>query len=281
MMRAYHKDEAFLEEVRNMDLHDDSIALWWLGQSGYLIKWKHYHILIDPYLSDSLTIKYQNTDKPHVRMTERVVDPRKLDFVDLVTSSHNHTDHLDSSTLEPLSMVNVGLRMVAPRANQEMVRHRSSLKTGSIFYLNEEETVFFPGGLSITGVCAAHNRLDKDPEGNCLYMGFLFRFGDMTMYHSGDTLWHERMVDFLKEFKKIDIAILPINGNKPERRVAGNLDAAEAVNLAKQMNASVLIPCHYHMFEFNTVDPDEFEVLAKSQSQNYVVLKNGQGFTYP
>ena len=34
-------------------------------------------------------------------MTERVIAPERLDFIDVVTSSHNHTDHLDRDTLAP------------------------------------------------------------------------------------------------------------------------------------------------------------------------------------
>ena len=45
-------------------------------------------MLFDPYLSDSLTAKYADTDKPHVRITERVIDPESLDFIDVATSSH-------------------------------------------------------------------------------------------------------------------------------------------------------------------------------------------------
>ena len=50
----------------------------------------------------------RRTDKPHVRMTRRVVAPERLDFVDVVTSSHNHTDHLDAETLGPLRGANPG-----------------------------------------------------------------------------------------------------------------------------------------------------------------------------
>ena len=66
------------------------------------MQWNGRHLLLDPYLSESLTKKYAATDKPHVRMTRRVVAPERLDFVDVVTSSHNHTDHLDGETLGPL-----------------------------------------------------------------------------------------------------------------------------------------------------------------------------------
>jgi FG-GAP-like repeat len=51
---------------------------------------------------DSLTKKYSQTDKPHVRMTALVVDPARLSFADIVASTHNHTDHLDAETLCPI-----------------------------------------------------------------------------------------------------------------------------------------------------------------------------------
>src|SRR5579872_5429395 len=112
MIQPVRSDEAFLADVSRGDFQ-----LWWLGQSGFLVQFHGRHLLIDPYLSDSLTKKYAATDKPHVRMTERVVDPARLDFIDVVTSSHNHTDHLDGETLGPLLRVNPGVKMVAPEAN--------------------------------------------------------------------------------------------------------------------------------------------------------------------
>ncbi|MEZ4584151.1 MAG: hypothetical protein R3A10_21380 [Caldilineaceae bacterium] len=33
----------------------------------------------------------------------------------MVTSSHNHTDHLDAATLQPLMAANPGLTVVVPR----------------------------------------------------------------------------------------------------------------------------------------------------------------------
>ena len=103
MKSAYKKDKDFLADVHNASESPDDFHLWWLGQSGFLIKWGNQFILLDPYLSDSLTAKYSQTEKPHVRVTEQVIDPINLSFVDLVTSSHNHTDHLDGETLTKIS----------------------------------------------------------------------------------------------------------------------------------------------------------------------------------
>ena len=58
------EDEAFLEDVRRAPAFERSISLWWLGQSGFLLKYGNRVLAFDPYLSDSLTRKYEKTDKP-------------------------------------------------------------------------------------------------------------------------------------------------------------------------------------------------------------------------
>jgi len=75
MIEPLLKDERFLEDVERARREQDRLHLWWLGQSGFLIHWRKSCLLIDPYLSDSLTRKYASTDKPHIRMTARVVAP--------------------------------------------------------------------------------------------------------------------------------------------------------------------------------------------------------------
>src|SRR5687767_4021314 len=103
MISPLVRDEQFLADIAltRAELSND-FSLWWLGQSGFLVQWQGKHLLLDPYLSDSLTRKYAATDKPHVRMTELIVAPERLNFIQIVTSSHNHTDHLDAETLIPL-----------------------------------------------------------------------------------------------------------------------------------------------------------------------------------
>lgn len=130
------------------------------------------------------------------------------------------------------------------------------------------------GDFTVHGIPAKHNELARDANGNCLYMGYVFQFGRYAVYHSGDTLWFDGMEEILRPYD-VDVALLPINGNKPERRVAGNLDAREAVSLANKINADVVIPCHYDMFTFNTADVREFENLAQEVGQDYRVLLGG------
>ena len=250
------------------------LHLWWLGQSGFLVQFEGHHLLLDPYLSDSLTKKYANTDKPHIRMTERVVAPEELDFIDVITSSHNHTDHLDAETLKPLLEANPKVELVIPEANREFVADRLGVVMELPLGLDAGKTVSL-SIFRISGVPAAHEIVARDDAGRCKYLGYVIEIGPWTIYHSGDTVLYDGMVDTLRQWT-IDVALLPINGRAPERRVAGNLNGVEAAKLAKDIGASVAIPCHFDMFEFNTSSPDDFVLTAQRLHQHYSVLQNGE-----
>ena len=77
----------------------------------------------------------------------------------------------------------------------------------------------------------------------------------------------------------IDVAILPINGSRPERRVAGNLSGEEAAKLAHDIQARLVVPCHFEMFAFNSESPDSFAEACERLGQKYRVLKCGERFS--
>jgi L-ascorbate metabolism protein UlaG (beta-lactamase superfamily) len=277
LIKAQLKDEAFINEVDRYLSDPYHFHLWWLGQSGYLLQWKGKRVLLDPYLSDSLTKKYATTNKPHIRMSERVVNPELLMNISVMTSTHNHTDHLDGETLIPLIQKNPGITFIIPEANRRFVTERIQMPESFPTGLNDGESVTV-SEFEFHGVPAKHNEIERDEQGRCKFMGYVIRFGNWSLYHSGDTLWYEGMVDLLKPFK-VDVALLPINGNNPARGVAGNLDTREAALLAKEMGARIVIPCHYDMFTFNTADPKDFAGEAERIGQPYRILQHGEGFS--
>ncbi len=275
MIKPALQDNAFLASVAaGRRGEDGELRLWWLGQSGFLVQWRGRHLLLDPYLSDSLTKKYAGTEKPHARMTECVIAPKRLDFIDVITSSHNHTDHLDAETLIPLLEVNRNAELVIPEANRLFVAERLGIAPPMAIGLDEGAHVSV-AGFEIHGIAAAHNEVERDAAGRCKYLGYVIKAGPWTVYHSGDTLLYDGMIERLMNFR-IDAALLPINGNLPERKVAGNLDGNEAASLAKRIGAGVVIPCHYEMFEFNTASPQGFIAACERLSQPYRVLRAGE-----
>ena len=275
MQLPFLADDAFLADVKS-HAGPGRLNLWWLGQSGFLVQFGSSHLLLDPYLSDSLTRKYAGTNKPHVRITGRVIGPERLDFIDGVTSTHNHTDHLDGETLGPLLAVNPGLTVVIPQANVDFAAERLQVTATRLTPIRVGQTVNV-GLFALRAVPAAHEALEIDDAGNHKFVGYVVTVGGYTIYHSGDTVLFDGLAEAVGT--KIDVALLPINGRDPARGVAGNLSAAEAVEVAQAIGAGVVVPCHYDMFSFNTVAPDEFVVLAQTAGQPYALLRNGERLT--
>jgi L-ascorbate metabolism protein UlaG (beta-lactamase superfamily) len=274
MIRPVLQDDAFLEDVEVAAQDLDVLHLWWLGQSGFLVQWQGRHLLLDPYLSDSLTYKYAATDKPHVRMTEIVVPAERLNFIDVVTSSHAHTDHLDKDTLVPLFRANPKLEIICPEANREIVADRVGLMSEAPRTMKAGDSLTTKG-FRFHAVPAAHNDLETDAWGRHKFLGYVIEAGPWKIYHSGDTKWYTDIVPTVQRWQ-VQIALLPINGDLPHRRVAGNLTGKEAAVLANQIAAEVVIPCHYDMFEFNTARPDGFIAECKRLGQRYRILRCGE-----
>ena len=285
MIEPFQKDEAFLQDLETADPGAEQFSIWWLAQMGFLLQWRGHRVLIDPYLSESLTRKYADTDKPHIRLTARVVEPGRLERIEAVTASHVHTDHLDPETLRPLAAANPGLCLICPEAIRSVAQERSGLPETRILGLDCSDT----GAASSSGaphhvtacaftveaVPAAHEKLDRDANGRLIAIGFIIRFGGWTVYHAGDTVPYDGMANLLGS-RRVDLALLPINGRKPERRVTGNLWGREAAQLAKDIGARCAIPGHFDLFGFNTESPTEFVATCERLNQPFALLKNGQ-----
>ncbi len=275
MIQPFQKDEVLLQDIKAGG-NKPGFRVWWLGQSGFLLQFEGEHLLFDPYLSDCLSEKYAQTDKPHVRLTEICIAPEKLGFVSIVACSHNHTDHLDAATLKPIYATEHDLQFVIPEANRAFFCDRVGCPPRIPSGLTDGETCRL-GKFEFHGIASAHNELETDEAGRHKFMGFVVKFGPFAVYHAGDTLIYPGLAAKLKPFK-VDVALLPINGNLSERRVAGNMNGVEAANLGKEIGAKVVIPHHFAMFEFNTASPDEFVAQCERIGQNYRVLRCGEGW---
>jgi L-ascorbate metabolism protein UlaG (beta-lactamase superfamily) len=238
----------------------DSLVVWWLGQSGFLIKSRQGTLVVDPYLSEHLTAKYEGTARPHVRMTRAPLRGGDLRGLDLVLASHKHSDHLDPGTLPDLLAASPAAALVLPRA---LVEHAAGigLPRERLIGIDAGEVVE-RAGFKIRAVPSAHEQLDRDSQGRYLYLGFVIESEGLRLYHSGDGLAYDGLIEALGP-GRFDVLLLPINGRDPARGVPGNMTAAEAVDLAAAVRPRCVVPHHYDMFTFNTVPVAVFEAEAR------------------
>jgi L-ascorbate metabolism protein UlaG (beta-lactamase superfamily) len=274
---AFLKDEDFLSDVHAAPARTGLLHLWWLGQSGFLVQHEGRFLLMDPYLSDSLTRKYAGTDMPHVRMSERVVDPARLGFVSAITCSHVHSDHMDPETIRPILAANPAVDLLIPEAIRDTAAERLAIERSRPLGMNDG-TTREAGGFTIRGVPSAHDVCETDKEGNHLYLGYVIEAGGLRLYHSGDTRRYDGLAARLAGFD-LHVGLLPINGWSPRRRVKGNLDIEESIDLGLASGMRLVVPHHFDMFEFNTEDPEAFRASAARRRLPVKVLRPGERLT--
>jgi L-ascorbate metabolism protein UlaG (beta-lactamase superfamily) len=260
MIQPVCEGPKLIEEIRQTRPAPGSLAIWWLGQSGFLIKTDNGTLVIDPYLSEHLTRKYEHSARPHNRMTRAPLRGGDLATVSLILASHKHSDHLDPETLPDLIAASPDAVLVLP---ETLVEHARSLglPAGRLRGTDAGRSVV-AGGFAVRAVPSAHERIDRDPVGKHLYLGYVIECQGLRLYHSGDSVAYDGLVDELGT-GRFDVLFLPINGRDPSRGVPGNMTAAEAVDLAARVRPRFLVPHHYDMFTFNTVPIATFEAEAR------------------
>jgi L-ascorbate metabolism protein UlaG (beta-lactamase superfamily) len=233
--------------------------LHWLGQAGFVLRLPAPSgptILIDPYLSDFLADKYRGRRFDHVRMMPAPIEARDLPPVDLVLCTHRHSDHMDPWTLPVIAECSPACRFVVPgpeadHAVEVGVPANRLVPAAPGFRLE-----LLPG-FTVRPIPSAHEALEVDEHGNSRYLGYVLEAGDVRLYHSGDCIPFPGQAGILERLR-IDVALLPVNGRDPERSdhgVPGNFTWSEALALCVAAGIPSLIPHHFGMFAFNTVDP--------------------------
>lgn len=280
MITPRQSGQQLLDDISSTHVEHGQVVIWWLGQSGYAVKTASALLYFDLYLSEILTAKYAATEKPHIRMTEAPLRGRDITNADFVFASHKHSDHLDPGTLPDLMQASPSAHLILPTA---LLDHAMSLglPADRLIPTRGEETLTL-GTLTVHSLPSAHPGFDYTQTVGYPFLGFVVEGDGVTFYHSGDTLAYEGLADRLHRFK-LDIAFLPINGTSErlrELQVPPNMNVDEAIALAQQVRPQLIIPHHYDMFTFNTVNVQGFIDKIASTDQPYRVLQCGERFIY-
>ncbi len=234
------------------------VRLFWLGQAGFAIRYRDTLIVVDPYLSDYLAEKYQNAEFKHRRMIPPPILPEEAAVADWMLATHKHSDHLDPWTVSGMVAANPNLKIIVPEATAGHAKD-IGVPEDKIFLIDAGQTVTIDGGIRIDALPSAHETLATDTDGKHLYLGYVMRFGGLSVYHSGDCVPYRGLGNILAA-RNIDLALLPINGRdayRRERNIPGNFSVQEALNLCEQAAIPNMIGHHFGMFDFNTINPKE------------------------
>ena len=223
----------FWNDLDNHRPASDEIALWWLGQAGFLIKTHEgKRILIDPYLSDYVNRLLSSEEGQRFRrMTPMWLEPERL-APDIFLSSHEHPDHLDIDAIPALFARDCARGFVNGPSMEEL--KKNDIPAEKFRVIRKGDEIDFKE-FKLTVTDCDHGEMCPEALGFCLDFGF------MTLYYSGDTGFNTDRLQQVIE-KDIDVALLPVNG------AYGNLNAGEAAKFASVLGAKVCIPMHFWTF---------------------------------
>ncbi len=250
------ENRSLVEQITKLPVPQGCLAVWALGQQGYLFKGGGRVIAIDPYLSNYVEELAPEPPGAFARQVPIVVQPDALGMVDLVFVTHAHADHCDPRTLLPLLQAAPQARLIASYRAKELLVGEGA-DAGRIEAPLVDRPVSYAEGLTVTAIPSAHYGFEPDAQGNPAYLGFIFNIGEVKLYHCGDSIVYSGLLERLKG-EALDIACLPINGRdwfREQNDLVGNMNYREAADLSAAVGACVLLPGHNDMFAANSVNP--------------------------
>ncbi|MHC4740473.1 MAG: MBL fold metallo-hydrolase [Planctomycetota bacterium] len=253
----YDTEEALADQLQALCDVDDILRFRWLGQAGFIFLYKDFRLMIDPYLSDFLAEKYAGEEFAHIRMMSPPIRPKQVKKLDFLLCSHAHSDHLDPLTVSEVMESSPECRIVAPAAETEKIR-TLGLDSARVIPTNEGDCIDLGEDISIAVVASAHEQIKTNQAGQHFFLGYILRFGQLTIYHTGDGIPYKGLEEKLAG-KSIDLAMMPVNGRdeyRTSRNIIGNFTFDEAFDLCRRLNIPLMMCHHFGMFDFNTIDPD-------------------------
>ena len=209
-----------------------------LGQAGLLFEDNDTKILVDPYLSNSVE-KFNSNNYRRQPINKKYLNIKP----NVIIITHNHLDHLDDETLQNYLNKSSNVLCLAPYSSWQKLRN---FKGNNNYVMFNNGTSWTYKNIKFQAVKAEHSDLEA--------IGIIIICNNETHYITGDTLYNELVFKSLPDIK-INYLYLPING------VGNNMNIEDAANFANRINADIVIPIHFGMFD--NINANDFKIENK------------------
>jgi L-ascorbate 6-phosphate lactonase len=246
-------------------------TLWWLGHSGFVVKFATITFYIDPFLSNPAG-RERRIAAP---LSVSGIDGTEIRHADLILATHAHAGHLDAPTIAAILESSKNSKVVLPKSAADLA-HDAGIPYARMTTTDADLRIeYFKDNLygRVYAVPSAHPGLDWTADDGYPYLGYLIRFGRWTIYHAGDCAIYDGLAARLRPFN-VSVALLPTGG--------ANFSAGEAAQLAQDIGADWMAPMHYGTF----VDDGEegrfiAHMLGQRPEQRFKVFQVGEKWTVP
>lgn len=272
----YRHGTDLLDEIANTHPSGNQLAVWYLGQCGFVFK-NTATVYIDPVLTE-----HYDTNGNSNRLYPAPFAP-ELVQADYVICTHSHTDHLASPTIKGVADGNSHTRFIVP-AGCITDLLQLGIAESRIVPINAGQTFTLPG-LSLRAVRAAHPIHQTTECGDDIALCVSLQMGGIHLLHLGDTYLTDQLIAELSSLSFPHLFFPPINGSdyfRTKQNCIGNLNPFEAAKLADLLRADMTIPTHFDMLMGNTADPLNFAkiFMETCPSRKWHIPALGERFVY-
>lgn len=261
----------------------EQLTFTWIGHSTFLIQAAGINIITDPVFGD-LGPFFRRTIRPGIVLSA-------LPAIDYVLISHNHRDHMDSTTLHYLKRNNAQTCFLVPKGNKIWFQKRGFERVTE--YTWWEQAEFKHHGTPVTfSFLPAHHWSQRTllDLNKTLWGSWMISINGEHTYFAGDTAYSSHFSSIFKEFPSITSALMPIGPCEPRGWMKDtHVSAEEAGQAFLDLQARHFIPMHWGTFGFGI---DSFQtpyerILSWWQKQQMpdhnklITLKMGQPHIMP
>jgi len=231
-----------LRMCKNDFSSDENVRAWWIGHSTILLKFGEKYALTDPIFADYAS--------PVPFVVRRKTPPgcliEDLPQISYVFVSHDHWDHLCSSSIEAIKRHSPSAIFFAPLVTASLINSW----VGNTVAFDWRQTLKIDQ-LHITAFPARHacNRYGVDFRER-LWCSFLFQYQEKSVFFPGDTGIGPHFAE-VREYngRPIDLALMPIGPQEPTDIMrAVHLNPDDAIDMSEVLEARVTIPIHWGTF---------------------------------
>jgi L-ascorbate metabolism protein UlaG (beta-lactamase superfamily) len=254
----------------------DDLTLFWLGQSGFLLKTPSATIACDLYLSDFCRKKSR---LDHTRKMPIPIAPEQLEPIDHFLITHAHIDHFDPETIGPIMKSQPKTQFYCPSDCKRVIAEYFPSSADRFQLVGCEKEYLLSKNMRLRPLPAAHEELTKDTDGEYIAVSYLLLLDDVhqAIVFGGDTIPFDHQARMIRSAipanYKLSL-VLPVNGRDAQRAqlgFKGNMTLDEAVDLYHQTQADCLVPCHFGMFALNDLkSPPAQEYFDKNDCRTVI-----------
>jgi L-ascorbate metabolism protein UlaG (beta-lactamase superfamily) len=239
-------------------------AVYWLGHSSFILELDETRLIFDPVLQNAAPVRFAAR-----RYDKSPIERKNLPSIDYAVLTHDHYDHLEYRTIKYLKKsktefivpLGVGAHLKSWGIPKERIHE---LGWGDSFNAN---------GIIITAEKAIHySGRKKSDRGKSLWVSYIIKGKEKNIFVSGDSGYGDIFKEIGKKYGSFDLAFIEIDGWNPGWTNT-HMFPEEVIQTMKDINAALLLPTHWAVFDLALHEWDEsIKLVSELADKNDIKL---------